>query len=162
MLRVFTGDDDDDLLPGDAFARGPVGIVAACELHPTDAVRCAIVRFVFPCSQGAVGVADDRYAVAPWVVEIRHSCRPTTRVEFTGDAIRVIPLATLNPGTPITRFFPATEWMVHPGGPCQCGEPGCIQALYGGVSLTLNQFRGLPVADHVARKIAFRAAHGLP
>ena len=73
---------------------------------------------------------------------INHSCDPN--VFFDTDAMTLVCLQPIEPGTEMTFFYPSTEWEMNQPFLCQCGTPNCLQIIQGASFLsteTLLQYR---------------------
>ncbi len=70
------------------------------------------------------------YAYEPKVLAILdHSCDPNTFVDVARRAL--IANQDIPAGTPLTRFYPSTEWAIPQPFSCLCGQPGCIGEVKG-------------------------------
>jgi hypothetical protein len=97
------------------------------------------------------------HAYEPKVLAIvDHSCDPNTFVDVARRAL--IANQDIPAGTPLTRFYPSTEWALAQPFACLCGQEGCIGEVKGAKhmdpSVLFSRYVSCPIRE------LFHAQHG--
>lgn len=87
-----------------------------------------------------------------------HSCRSTVHVDVA--ARTVVARVPLRAGSPLTFFYPATEWDMAEPFACRCGAPGCVRRVAGARHLPAEVLAAYELAPHVRELLAEREGDG--
>ncbi|GDX43179.1 hypothetical protein LBMAG23_01560 [Bacteroidota bacterium] len=82
---------------------------------------------------------------------VNHSCDPSAFFDTT--EMKLIALKDLQPGDPITFFYPSTEWKMDRAFECLCGAPSCIGKIQGALYLTSAQHQHYKLNKYILHKI---------
>ncbi len=86
-----------------------------------------------------------------WLAYANHSCAPS--VHFDTDRREVRLLRDLQPGDPITFFYPSTELDMAEPFACQCGEAACLGTIAGARHMPVAVLSRYQLAGHVQRAL---------
>lgn len=157
-------------MPGPPLVRPTLTSDSRVELRPSATgerlvSRVAVARgeIVAPLTGRPVGAADRHTLqigrhrhltdLGPFAY-LDHSCRPTVHVDV--EAMRVVALRRLRAGSPLTFFYPATEWDMAAPFPCHCGADACLRRVAGARHLPLAVLRRYELSPHVRELLAER------
>jgi len=70
---------------------------------------------------------------------VDHSCDPNALCDV--DRLALVALRAIEPGEPVTFFYPGAEVELAMAFQCTCGSDGCIGHVQGGFYLTASQIR---------------------
>lgn len=82
---------------------------------------------------------------------VNHSCDPNAFFDTT--EMKLIALKDIQPGEPITFFYPSTEWKMDRAFQCLCGAPNCIGKIQGAFYLTPAQQEHYKLNKYILHKI---------
>ncbi|KZP26637.1 hypothetical protein FIBSPDRAFT_1040670 [Athelia psychrophila] len=80
----------------------------------------------------------ERYALSEDLARIRHSCDPNVAFDLSSADRRewhVRAVKDIEVGTPLTYFYPSTEWTMDAPFECTCGARTCLGTIYGAKQL---------------------------
>ena len=101
-----------------------------------------------------VQVASDRHILlAPEYLQyINHSCDPNVFFDTVrGEIVVLQPIAA---DTPVTFFYPSTEWTMDRPFACHCGTAACLGTIAGASQLDPAQLAPYRLAEHIADALA--------
>jgi len=81
---------------------------------------------------------DDHVELNSDLVFVNHSCEPNVAFDLSSPdptEWHVRALSDLKVGTPLTFFYPSTEWAMSQVFDCQCGANSCLKRIQGAVYL---------------------------
>ncbi|MBI5610746.1 MAG: hypothetical protein HY902_17850 [Deltaproteobacteria bacterium] len=104
-------------------------------------------------SRYTVQVAEHEHILLDpyWLAFANHSCAPS--VVFDTDRREVRLLRDLQPGEPITFFYPSTELDMAEPFACQCGERHCLGSIAGALHMPMAELSRYQLASHVQRAV---------
>lgn len=79
---------------------------------------------------------------------MNHSCDPNVALDTGGMYITAI--RPIEPGDPITYFYPSTEWSMAEPFRCWCGSAHCLGEISGAAELQPEVLAGYDLAEHVS------------
>ena len=78
---------------------------------------------------------------------MNHSCAPNAIVDVTKWEVRAgAPIAK---GTPITFFYPSTEWEMAQPFKCKCGAKNCLGTISGAKYIPRHVLRKYALNQHI-------------
>lgn len=110
-----------------------------------------------------IQVAFGQHVKNDWLDYVDHSCEPNAVFEV--EQLALVALRRIDPGEPITFFYPGAEVELAQGFACTCGSADCIGEMKGGFYLTADQMRWALgkgyctsfIAGHLARLLQLPA-----
>ena len=78
---------------------------------------------------------------------MNHSCAPTAIVDTTKMEVRAA--KPIMQGTPVTFFYPSTEWDMAQPFDCNCGEKECLGTVSGAKHIPRHILRKYVLNQHI-------------
>jgi SET domain len=78
---------------------------------------------------------------------MNHSCAPTTTLDTTKMEVRAV--KSIEPGTPLTFFYPSTEWEMAQPFQCNCGAKECLGLIRGAKHIPRHILRKYYLNHHI-------------
>jgi len=87
---------------------------------------------------------------------VNHSCSPSTLFDLEAGVLRA--LRDLQPGDPLTCFYPASEWEMAEPFTCTCGSAGCLGVIRGAAQLPAEVLRRYALTGVVRSQMTLSSA----
>jgi len=78
---------------------------------------------------------------------MNHSCAPTAIVDVTKWEVRAA--TTIPKGSPVTFFYPSTEWEMAQPFKCNCGAKECLETISGARDIPRHVLRKYQLNQHI-------------
>jgi len=113
--------------------------------------------------------SDDHIELNSDLVFVNHSCEPNVAFDLSStgpSGWHVRALNDLEVGTPLSFFYPSTEWTMCQPFDCQCGADSCLKRIEGAACLSreelekrgfINSYIWAMVDNHVKSKAGAEA-----
>jgi hypothetical protein len=96
-----------------------------------------------------IQIDHNRHVRNEFMDYVEHSCEPNA--VFDVDGLALVALSDIEPGAPITFFYPGAEVELASDFICTCGSPDCIGHVKGGFYLTADQMRDAMARGYCTR-----------
>jgi hypothetical protein len=87
---------------------------------------------------------------------MNHSCEPTVIVDVTKWEVRAA--VPIKKGTPLTFFYPSTEWDMAQPFKCSCGAKECLGTISGAKHIPRHVLRKYLLNQHIKQFLYDSAA----
>ncbi|KAJ3140077.1 hypothetical protein HK100_010706 [Physocladia obscura] len=80
---------------------------------------------------------------------MNHSCDPNVVVDVEHGVVTAA--KHIQPGDPVTFFYPSTEWVMDQPFNCWCGAPNCLKHVKGAKFLDADTLSQFALSKHITR-----------